>query len=373
MNRIKSLLIIFLAVVVFTGCGVKNSNAIIKVDDNVITQRDFKKAFETVSGGMLKSLGIDEKKDPDNIMILMAKEQVISQLIINALINNEIEQNKISVSKEELENAEKEITGKFASKEQFLEILKSNGVTYDDFKKNLEQEIKIKKYVDSIAMVSVGEAEAKKYYKENPDKFKYPQQVRASHILISANPEVIKSKIKKDNKDVNDEELNAEVQKQLDEAKKKAEELLAKAKKNPSSFAQLAKENSQDTFSAIKGGDLGFFTKDEMVEEFSKIAFSLKPNTISSIVQTPYGYHIIMVTDRKEAGKYTFEETKKDIIAVLEDQDKLSIFRNKISELGKNAKIEYFDDNYNPEIIQKKIKEAAKDNPELKNMTNNKG
>ena len=369
MNKIKVVLATFMAILVFSGCGVQNSsNNILKIDNKVITQKEFNKAFDSVSSGMLKSIGIDAKKDPENIMVLMAKEQVVSQLIINTIINNAIEQNKITVTKDELEAAEKEISGKFATKEQFLQVLKLNGASYDDFKKNLEQEVKVKKYVDSIAMVSVGEQEAKKFYNANPDKFKYPQQVRASHILIAANPDLIKAKLKKDNKDITDDELKVQTDKQMELAKQKAEEIQQKAKKNPSSFAKLAKENSQDTVSALKGGDLGFFTKDEMVAEFAKAAFALKPNTISQVVQTPYGFHVIMVTDRKEAGKYSFDETKKEIIALLENQDKMSIFKNKIAELSKNAKIEYLDDNYNPEIIQKKIKEKAKDNPELEQM-----
>ncbi len=370
MNKIKTLLASMLMILVLTGCGINGKNDIIKIDNKVITQKDFNKSFDIISGGMLKTLGIDAKKDPENVMVLMAKEQVISQLIINTLVNNAIEQSKITVSKAELEAAEKEISGKFATKEQFLQILKANGATYEDFKRNLEQEVKVKKYVDSIAMVSVGEQEALKYYKANPDKFKYPQQVRASHILIAANPDLIKDKLKKENKDIQEAALNIEVKKQMEEAKKKAQEIQLKAKKTPSSFAQLAKENSQDTLSAVKGGDLGFFTKEEMVEEFAKAAFVLKPNTISSVIQTPYGYHIIKVTDRKEAGKYTFDQTKKEIIALLENQDKMSIFKNKIAELGKNAKIEYLNDDYNPEIIQKKIKEASKDNPELKQILN---
>lgn len=368
MNKIKTVIASLLVMLVFTGCGVNSKNDIVKVDNKVITQKDFNKSFDLISGGMLRTLGIDAKKDPDNVIVLMAKEQVISQLVINTLVNNAIEQSKITVTKEDMENAEKEIAGKFATKEQFLQILKANGATYDDFKRNLEQEIKVKKYVDSIAMVSIGEQDALKYYKANPDKFRYPQQVRASHILIAANSDLIKDKLKKENKDLTEAALNAEVKKQMAEAKKKAQELQLKAKKAPSTFATLAKENSQDTLSALKGGDLGFFTKEEMVEEFSKAAFALKPNTISTVVQTPYGYHIIKVTDRKEAGKYTFEQTKKEIIALLENQDKMSIFKNKIAELSKNAKIEYLNEDYNPEVLQQKIKEASKDNPEIQKM-----
>ena len=214
-------------------------------------------------------------------------------------------------------------------------------------------------------MVSVGESEAKKYYNENLDKFKYPKRVRASHILIAANPEQIAAKIKEDNKEITDEELAAKVSEKMNELKKKAEVLQAKVKKVPSSFAKVAKENSQDTASAIRGGDLGFFAKEEMVESFANKAFSMAPNTISEVVQTPYGFHIIMVTDRNEAGVLSFEQSKKDIINYLESLDKVDILKNKIETLRKDAKIEYYDEAYNPENIQKKIKESAKSNPAM--------
>ena len=102
-----------------------------------------------------------------------------------------------------------------------------------------------------------------------------------------------------------------------------------------------------------------------MVEPFANVAFDLAPNTISEVVQTPYGYHIIMVTDRSEAGTLSFEQSKKDIITYLEGQDKVDILKNKIESLRKDAKIEYVDSDFNPENIQKKIREAAKENPEL--------
>ena len=151
----------------------------------------------------------------------------------------------------------------------------------------------------------------------------------------------------------------------MNELKKKAEVLQAKVKKVPSSFAKVAKENSQDTASAIRGGDLGFFAKEEMVESFANKAFSMAPNTISEVVQTPYGFHIIMVTDRNEAGVLSFEQSKKDIINYLESLDKVDILKNKIETLRKDAKIEYYDEAYNPENIQKKIKESAKSNPAM--------
>ena len=365
MNKLKVAIFALMAMFVFTGCSLKkNDNDLIKINDTVITKSEFDKAYESVTtNNMFSQMGIDLEKDPDNVFALMLREKVISELIVKALLNEEMEKNKITVSKEELENAEKDIIGKFGSKEQFMQVLKVNGVTYDKFKKDIEEEIKLKKFVDSIAMVSVGEGEAKKYYDENLDKFKYPKRVRASHILIAANPEQIAAKIKEDNKDITDEELASKLSEKMNELKKKAEALQVKVKKVPSSFAKVAKENSQDTASAIRGGDLGFFAKEEMVEAFANKAFSMAPNTISEVVQTPYGFHIIMVTDRNEAGVLSFEQSKKDIINYLESLDKVDILKNKIEALRKDAKIEYYDESYNPENIQKKIKESAKTNP----------
>lgn len=367
MNKLKVAVFALLAMFIFTGCSIKkNDNDLIKINDTVITKKEFEKAYESVTtNNMFAQMGIDLKKDPDNVFALMMREKVVSELIVKALLNEEMDKNKINVSKEELENAEKEIIGKFGSKDQFLQVLKVNGVTYDKFKKDIEDEIKLKKFVDSIAMVSVGESEAKKYYDSNLDKFKYPKRVRASHILISANPEQIAAKIKEENKDISDEDLTAKVNEKMNELKQKAEALQVKVKKAPSSFAKVAKENSQDTTSAIRGGDLGFFAKEEMVDTFANAAFSMAPNTISEVIQTPYGFHIIMVTDRNEAGVLSFEQSKKDIISYLESLDKVDILKNKIEALRKDAKIEYYDENYNPENIQKKIKESAKSNPAM--------
>ncbi len=372
MKKIKIALFALTAMFIFTGCGIKDSDKIVKINNTVITQKEFDQAFDTIaSNNMFSQMGIDLKKDTENALSLMMREKVISELMVKALLNEETEKRKIKVTKKELEEAEKEIINKFGNKEQFNQILKLNGVSQKDFRKDLEDEIKMKKYVDSIAMVSVGEGEAKKYYEENNDKFRYPQRVRASHILIAANPEQIKAKLKEENKEINEDELNVKTEEQMRAKLEKARELERNAKNDPSSFAKIAKENSQDTASAIRGGDLGFFGREEMVEQFAAKAFEMAPNTISEVVQTPYGYHIIMVTDRAEAGVRSFEESKKDIINYLEGQDKVEILKNNIETLRKDAKIEYYNKDYSPEVIQDKIRKAAATNPALQQTFEN--
>ena len=367
MNKLKIAAFALMAMFIFTGCSVKNKTDIVKINDTVITQKEFNKAYDSIaSNAMFEQMGIDLKNDQDNIFALMMRERVISELMVKALLNEEFEKRKITVSKKELIAAEKEIIEKFGNKEQFMQILDLNGVTYDNFKKDLKEEIKMKKYVESIALVSIGESEAKKYYDANLDKFKYPKRVRASHILIMANPEQFETAIKEKTPSISNAELTKKVDAKMKESLKLAQKLQKQVKKAPTTFAKVAKENSQDTASAIRGGDLGFFAKEEMVEAFANKAFSMAPNTISEVIQTPYGYHIIMVTDRAEAGVLPFEESKKDIINFLEGQDKVDILKNKIESLRKNAKIEFYNDSYNPEVIQTRIKDETTLTPEMK-------
>jgi peptidyl-prolyl cis-trans isomerase D len=131
--------------------------------------------------------------------------------------------------------------------------------------------------VNFMRNVNVSDDEVKRYYDDNAAKFQGNEQRRASHILIafgvSATPE------------------------QKQQAKAKAEEILAQIKKNPSKFEQLAVKNSQDPGSAVKGGDLGSFGRGAMVKPFEDAAFSMKVNQVSGLVESEFGYHIIKVTE----------------------------------------------------------------------------
>ena len=127
-----------------------------------------------------------------------------------------------------------------------------------------------------IPGIKVDEAELKKFYDENASKFQGSEQRRASHILIGFG-------------------VNA-TPAQKQQAKAKAEEILAAVKKNPKSFEALAVKNSQDPGSAVKGGDLGSFGRGAMVKPFEDAAFSMKVNEISNLVESEFGFHIIKVT-----------------------------------------------------------------------------
>jgi peptidyl-prolyl cis-trans isomerase D len=135
---------------------------------------------------------------------------------------------------------------------------------------------------------TVGGQQIERYYNDNIQQYSTPEQVRASHILL-----------KTEGKD------DAAV-------KKQAEDLLAQIKKG-ANFEELAKKHSQDEGSAVKGGDLDFFNKGQMVPEFDKVAFELQPGQMSDVVKSQYGYHIIKVTDKRAATQRTLAEVRTQI------------------------------------------------------------
>ncbi len=364
----KLLATLAVSAVLFAGCGLKSGETIITVNDTKITQGQFDEMLDKqANNGMVKALGIDVKSDKNSFIYLLLKERVTNELIVKALLEQEMAKRGIKVSNKDVDDAVKEIIDKLGSKDQLDTMLKDNGISASQFRKDLKEEVKMKKLAKELGSSSVSDAEAKKFYNQNLDKFKRPERVRASHILISVNPEEITEIVKSDakNKSLDDNAIKAKVNEEIKAKEAKVNQLLAEVKKDPSKFAKIAKENSEDTNSAIKGGDLGFFNAKEMVPEFSKAAFSMKPNTISDKpVKTQYGYHIIMVTDRAAASVTPFEKAKPDIKGYLENQKQLELLDNLTESLKKNAKIEYVNPEYSPEANQKAIQENIKNTAE---------
>ncbi len=143
------------------------------------------------------------------------------------------------------------------------------------------------------AQLAVTEAEVKAWYDGHKDRYQQPEERRASHILIGL------------------EKLGK------DKAKAKAEEVFKAVQKNPASFAELAKKNSDDPGSAEKGGDLGYFGRGMMVKPFEDATLALKEGEISGIVESDFGFHIIKLTGIHAAKEKPLAEVKGEIEAEL--------------------------------------------------------
>jgi peptidyl-prolyl cis-trans isomerase D len=140
---------------------------------------------------------------------------------------------------------------------------------------------------------TVTDADIKSYYDQNQKRYSVAEQRRASHILINAL------------KDAPAAEKKA--------ARARADALLVELRADPTKFAALAKANSQDPGSAEKGGDLDFFGRGMMVKPFEDTAFTLKQGEISNVVESDFGYHIILLTAIKPAMVPTLNDVKADI------------------------------------------------------------
>jgi len=141
--------------------------------------------------------------------------------------------------------------------------------------------------------IAVNEADLRTYYEQNSARFGTKEERRASHILITAPPGAPAAEREK--------------------ARAKAQQLLAEVKKTPSSFADLARKNSQDPGSAEKGGDLDFVTRGAMVKPFEDAMFALKKGEVSDVVETEFGYHIIQLNDIKPGAVPPFEQVRAKI------------------------------------------------------------
>jgi len=158
----------------------------------------------------------------------------------------------------------------------------------------------------------VSDSEAKEFYQKNQKKFQIPEQIHARHILVK-------------------EEKKA--QELIDQLKGlKGEELQKK-------FIELAKKESKGPTGA-KGGDLGYFGKEQMVLPFAKAAFALKKGEITlKPVKTQFGWHVIYLEDRKPSQVLPFETVKAKVIAGLRQQRFAEKMKQESSALKKSAKI----------------------------------
>jgi peptidyl-prolyl cis-trans isomerase D len=218
--------------------------------------------------------------------------------------------------------------------------------TLDSFIKLSEQtrEVSVVNFAPDgyTAQVKVKPEEVKAYYDAHPQEFTEPERVRVEYVEMSIDALAAKTPVApEDVKRVYEEQLNAgklgqkeerrashvliAVKAGAPEAEKKAAEakaaaIAAQVRKNPKSFADVARKESQDPGSAAQGGDLGFFSRGAMVKPFEDAVFAAKKGDILGPVASDFGYHVIEVTDIKPAKAKTLAEAAPEIEASLKKQ-----------------------------------------------------
>ena len=236
-------------------------------------------------------------------------------------------------------------------KEQFEKALarlkKDNKLTDEEFVEKLSTQLKIqnltraewdKQRIDQITVaavlerelkVNITDADAKKFYDENPSKFEQPEQVRASHVLISTR----------------DMETGTEFTEEQKKAKRKVADDVRKRAAAGEDFAKLAKEFSEDPGSKDTGGEYTF-PRGKMVAEFEAAAFSLNTNQVSDVVTTQFGYHIIKLSEKMPAKMTSLAEVSDDLKEALKSQELQKQLRDTdfMEKLMKEAGVEILDE-----------------------------
>jgi peptidyl-prolyl cis-trans isomerase C len=226
------------------------------------------------------------------------------QMILEEMIKEKLVEKRsaaVKVTDEEVAETFKKFTANLGPEEEVKKQILASGQTIegirDNIRTSLRQDHWLTAEVDKSGGVSDKDAET--FYKENTEKFIQPPEVRASHILVRVPPE-----------------SKPEV---VVEKQKAAEAIAARVKKGED-FAKLAKELSEDPSAKENSGDLNFFGKEQMVPEFSEAAFKMKTGDISEPVRSQFGYHVIKVTDRHDAGTVPLEKVKPKLLAYLKGQ-----------------------------------------------------
>lgn len=323
MKKIIALTLSSLLCISAVGCSSKknNSDIVAKVNENNITIEDFKVTLALNKIDLESKYGstVWETEVEDGVKFKDTfKNRVLKGMIDVEAVCEEAKKDGLTPSEEEIDKAFDELNKNLYANENYKKILEDLKISDTCIKSQVEKTLTIQKYTENFDKnLKISDEEMKKYYEEHKADY-YKDEVKASHILIST-------------VDDNGKELSEAKKK---EAKKKAEEVLKKAKSGEE-FSELAKEYSDDPGSAANGGDLGYFTKGQMVQPFEEAAFSLKSGEISGLVESEYGYHIIKVYDKIDK-QLTFDEVKDEIKKTL-TEDK---YMESIEAITKKAKVE---------------------------------
>lgn len=296
--------------------GAAADAVVAKVNGVALTQAEFDRNWDY----FLQRSGIPPGHSDKEGKVSEFRKQVLDRLVDEELLYQEAKNLKMIVGKEAVEAEIEKARTQFPTPGGFKEALAKNQLTEDGLRAIIGRTLSIQAFVEKHLAkdVAVSDAEVHDFYTGNKDKFETPEQARARHILVKVDEKA-------------DEKTRAS-------ARQKADDLLSRLK-GGGNFEELAKSSS-DCPSAAQGGDLGFFGHGQMVPEFDKAAFALKPGELSGVVTTKFGYHIIRLEEKKDARVVPESEVSPKIREYLTAQKTGSAVEQKIKALREKAKID---------------------------------
>jgi peptidyl-prolyl cis-trans isomerase C len=298
------------------GAGGGGEQPVARVNGVDIVQREFERNWRFfmqrsgIPAGLAEATGKIEE----------FRKQVLERLVDEELLFQDAKRKNLLVGKDVVDAELAKARAQFATPEAYQEALAKDQLTEELLRSLFGRNLSIQALVEKeiAARITLSDAEVHEFYLANPAAFEMPERVRARHILVEVSET---------------DDAQARQAKRL-----KAESLLAQLKSGPK-FEDLARTDS-DCPSAPQGGDLGFFQRGQMVPAFEEAAFSLKPGELSGVVETPFGYHLIRVEERREAGKVPEAEVAPQIREHLQSRKTEAAVQESIKALREGATIE---------------------------------
>jgi len=250
------------------------------------------------------------------------KKDVLEGLIEREVLYQQSQKVGIKVTDQSVDEQLAAIKKRFPGEQDFKNALSAMNLTENEVKLQIARGLAIRELIDQQIMskITISDEESKAYYDANPQLFKQPEQVKASHILI---------KVEADATD----EQKAEARKKINDIQQKI--------KNGGDFAELAKEYSEGP-SNVRGGDLGYFRRGQMVKPFEDAAFAMQTDEVSDVVETRFGYHLIKVYDKKPEQIVAYADVKEQLDQRMKQEKAEKEANQYIEQLKKDAKIEKF-------------------------------
>jgi peptidyl-prolyl cis-trans isomerase C len=250
------------------------------------------------------------------------KKEVLEGLIERELLYQQSQKAGVKITDQAIDEQLAAIKKRFPGEEDYKNALNAMKLTEDEVKMQIARGLAIRELINQEIMnkITISDDESKAFYDANPQFFKQPEQVKASHILI---------KVEADATDA-----------QKAEARKKIAEVQQKIKSG-GDFAELAKEYSEGP-SNVRGGDLGYFSRGQMVKPFEDAAFALQIDEVSDVVETRFGYHLIKVYDKKPEQIVAYADVKEKLGQRMKQEKAEKEAGQYIEKLKKDAIIEKF-------------------------------
>ena len=223
-----------------------------------------------------------------------SQREILERLIEEKLVDQQCKKMAIKVSTRDIDMAIEDVKRANAITDEQLKVaLIAEGLSLEEYRQQLREQIKRATLVSRVVRkkVIVDDERLKKFYREHIERFKEPDQMRASHILIMI-PQ-------------NADELLMEA------LRHKSETILDRLRRGED-FGELARLYSDDA-SAKSGGDLGFFKRGELLPEFERVTLNLQPGQVSGLVRTKLGFHIVKITGRKAGSVMPYEDVKEKV------------------------------------------------------------